>query len=444
MGGSASVVVERELLKPVDGSDLNAAADAVAEVKRMRKLLHEMRAVEEHSVANIDDCKAEKLCGKRFNEKKFYEFTNTEDKISWVDLSTKVAAKLVPGNGKVPLGTYMNPQMPLDDEGTNWGNTNVPPTKLQQQVDVLLQGRWAAPRLIGTRDEIDPVHRDLLLRQIGCPPFRAVSWRTLEKLGRFPNFDEGESKTLPQIMVEMGERECTAPPHPPSATPFGRPPPAKVPQGFWPFFDAQCADVPRLQLYMVSHRWLRSGADPAHPDDEAGSKARMLAEFGKALAADVLGLEAYFWIDYSCLNWTDRTRGMIALPLYISMCTAGLIALNHAEYASRGWCRLEEAVYCALAPTPQIKNLPPIPPEAPTSAREKEQGETSATVANKRVLTNPLEGEFSVEADRQTAQKLMETAEKLWGHNWLKKNFDETKLQSSSSLQYGQTEVFLV
>eukprot|EP00966_Prymnesium_polylepis_P317110 7326529-Prymnesium_polylepis.1 len=95
--------------------------------------------------------------------------------------------------------------------------------------------------------------RDDLMSSAG-PPCVVVSAEALERLGRIPRFDEGESLSLPEaakIAADSGKR----------------------------FF-----------LEMFSHRW----CGRERPDDASQSKARALLEWARYRSSN--GFCSFFWI----------------------------------------------------------------------------------------------------------------------------------------------------
>jgi len=208
----------------------------------------------------------------------------------------------------------------------------------------LLEKGWSPPPLIGSSFHIDFCVRDQQIRSVGAPAMRVVSWRKLAKLGGIPRSDLGHAVSVPEAVAEVAQLHAGA--GPPllrqyEDNPFGG---AAVPKEFYAHLDSELGTVPRLNLVMVSHRWTRPHQDPslAHPDDEAGTKCRLLVEYGEREFASEARRETYFWIDFCSVDQDNPWRGIQALPLYISNCAGGMVVVASNEYEDRAWCRLEQ------------------------------------------------------------------------------------------------------
>jgi hypothetical protein len=130
-------------------------------------------------------------------------------------------------------------------------------------------------------------------------------------------------------------------------------------------------------LVYISHRWLRPGptqeeheshgyrwAGHSHPDDEAGSKHKIIcAGIQKLAEMKAWSLNAvYLWIDFCCVEQDDvglLQEGVASIKGYIAMCDAMLIPspqeLSEEDgrmvhmipggYGERAWTRLESMCF---------------------------------------------------------------------------------------------------
>lgn len=255
------------------------------------------------------------------------------------EVSIKVPAGINGEEKEIMYGTFLHPIKP--------GHAARPDQVLQDllgPVSGLLSRGWSPPPLIGSSFYIDFCVRDQQIREIGAPPMLVISWRKLRELGHIPRSSEGHAVSIAQALAEVAERHASAPP--PRMlqyedNPFGG---ASVPAEYFPCLDSELGTVPRINLVMVSHRWCRPSRDPAlaHPDDEAGTKAGMLVEYGLREHSSEAARETYFWIDYCSVDQDNPWPGIQALPLYISNCAGGMVVVANDEYESRAWCRLEQ------------------------------------------------------------------------------------------------------
>src|SRR5262245_4416264 len=141
------------------------------------------------------------------------------------------------------------------------------------------------------------------------PRMRLLHWQRLEKLEQLPNFANLEAEDAVTGVKRFG--------------------------------------APAVEIFMVSHRWLRPSLDPAsaHPDDERATKARALTEFShwrRAWVSKHHGFlpEIFYWIDYCCFDQSTAADGIKMLPLWIASCER-LLCFETADYHDRAWCRLE-------------------------------------------------------------------------------------------------------
>jgi len=141
------------------------------------------------------------------------------------------------------------------------------------------------------------------------PPMKLLYWRRLEQLGYLPDFSSSNAEDALQGIQRFG--------------------------------------APQVEIFFVSHRWLRPSTDAslAHPDDEASTKAKALVEFSTWRRDWVRRRhgflpEIYFWIDYCCFDQGNSSINMAMLPIWIASCERVLCIETH-DYHERAWCRLE-------------------------------------------------------------------------------------------------------
>src|SRR5262245_54824114 len=106
---------------------------------------------------------------------------------------------------------------------------------------------------------------------LGGPAMHLLHWTSLDKLGRIPRSDEGQSVDAIQGIDAFG--------------------------------------APTVEVFMVSHRWLRPSLNRSlsHPDSPGGEKACAINEFSRWRRQWVLRRhgflpEIYYWVDYSCMD----------------------------------------------------------------------------------------------------------------------------------------------
>jgi hypothetical protein len=144
---------------------------------------------------------------------------------------------------------------------------------------------------------------------LGGPPMRLLHWRKLAELGRIPRSDERHA-----VEARAG-------------------------------IDTYGAPV--VEVFMVSHRWLRSSSDRtrAHPDGPGNEKARALDEFSRWRRQWVQHChgflpELYYWIDYCCIDQDDPAAAVPLLPLWVACCER-FVRVQTPDYDERAWCRVE-------------------------------------------------------------------------------------------------------
>ena len=144
---------------------------------------------------------------------------------------------------------------------------------------------------------------------LGGPAMRLLHWRSLVELGRIPRSDEGKAIDAIKGIDAFG--------------------------------------APTVEVFMVSHRWLRPSLDPSlsHPDNPNGDKIRAINEFSQWRRQWVLHQhgflpEIYYWIDYSCMNQENTADAVPLLPLWVAACER-FLRIETEDYDERAWCRVE-------------------------------------------------------------------------------------------------------
>jgi len=233
--------------------------------------------------------------------------------------------------------------------------------------------------------------RDDLMSSAG-PPCVVVSAEALERLGRIPRFDEGESLSLPEaakIAADSGKR----------------------------FF-----------LEMFSHRW----CGRERPDDASQSKARALLEWARYRSSN--GFCSFFWIDYACIDQMNIHPGVAMLPLYVASMN-NIICFETDGMEGRAWCRIERIMFASFcAPTQDI-----------ISTDFVFGGDSQQKPAKEEYveLTDATRGELSCASDVDLIRQLLHIAAENWGYCWkdglLK--LVQTSMNSIDTLNLGATQV---
>mmetsp|Transcript_7073 Transcript_7073/g.17091 ORF Transcript_7073/g.17091 Transcript_7073/m.17091 type:complete len:463 (+) Transcript_7073:110-1498(+) len=214
--------------------------------------------------------------------------------------------------------------------------------------------------------------RDDIMRSIG-PPMVLLHWVQLSELGRIPHSKEGFGVTLKEAA------------------------------------DLAARSGKRLFIEMFSHRWVRSD----HPDDEQNGKAYSLIEWAKYRWS--LGMDVFFWIDYTCINQNDILPGVTMLPLYVSTCN-NIVCYEMPEYESRAWCRLERLMFAAFV-APNNEFLEPDFVFDKTAERLP-NGELMPSEEAHEPLPDPAEGSLSMEEDRALIADLSDLCATHWSKCW--------------------------
>ena len=144
---------------------------------------------------------------------------------------------------------------------------------------------------------------------LGGQAMRLLHWNRLVELGRIPRSDESEAVDAIRGIDAFG--------------------------------------APSVEVFMVSHRWLRPSLDRAqsHPDSPSGEKVRAINEFSQWRRQWVLHThgflpEIYYWIDYSCMDQENTADAIPLLPLWVASCER-FLRIETEDYDERAWCRLE-------------------------------------------------------------------------------------------------------
>jgi hypothetical protein len=148
-----------------------------------------------------------------------------------------------------------------------------------------------------------------LANGLGGPPMRLLHWGTLARLGRIPHSDEGQARDALEGIDAYG--------------------------------------APLVEVFMVSHRWLRPSLDRAssHPDTPGNDKARALNEFSTWRRKWVktrhdFEPEIFYWLDYSCVDQNNPAEAVLLLPLWVACCER-FLRIETDDYEERTWCRVE-------------------------------------------------------------------------------------------------------
>jgi hypothetical protein len=141
------------------------------------------------------------------------------------------------------------------------------------------------------------------------PAMRLLHWDRLKSLGRLAAFSEGCTEDAVEGINRFG--------------------------------------APSVEIFMVSHRWLRPSLDDAfsHPDDASNTKAKALAEFAQWRRCWVqrrhgFEPEIFYWLDFSCFDQQDVANNLPMLPLWVACCER-MLRYETDDYHDRAWCRLE-------------------------------------------------------------------------------------------------------
>jgi hypothetical protein len=144
---------------------------------------------------------------------------------------------------------------------------------------------------------------------LGGPAMRLLHWGNLVELGRIPRSDENQTVDAIQGIDSFG--------------------------------------APVVEVFMVSHRWLRPSLDPSrsHPDSPTGEKIGAINEFSLWRRKWVLSKhgflpEIFYWIDYGCIDQENAAAAVPLLPLWVACCER-FLRIETKDYDERTWCRVE-------------------------------------------------------------------------------------------------------
>ena len=136
-----------------------------------------------------------------------------------------------------------------------------------------------------------------------------LHWKRLAELGRIPHSDEGQTVDAIAGIDSFG--------------------------------------APVVEVFMVSHRWLRPSLNrrQSYPDGRMNEKAKAIMQFSLWRRQWVLNRhgflpELYYWIDYSCIDQALAAEAVPMLPLWVACC-GRFLRVETPDYDDRTWCRLE-------------------------------------------------------------------------------------------------------
>ncbi|CAM9114779.1 unnamed protein product [Choristocarpus tenellus] len=92
-------------------------------------------------------------------------------------------------------------------------------------------------------------------------------------------------------------------------------------------------------VIFISHRWLQPCSQPPHPDRDGEKHGLICSGVEKLLQMLPQGVQAYLWVDFSCIDQDDakkRKRGIRSMPSYIERCDALLIPYTATEGQTPG------------------------------------------------------------------------------------------------------------
>jgi hypothetical protein len=148
-----------------------------------------------------------------------------------------------------------------------------------------------------------------LANSLGGPRMHLLHWKRLAELGRIPHSDQGEAVDAIASIDSFG--------------------------------------APVVEIFMVSHRWLRPSLDRhlSHPDGIGNEKAQAIGEFSRWRREWVRHRhgfvpELFYWIDYCCIDQNRAADAVPLLPLWVACCER-FLRIETPDYEDRTWCRLE-------------------------------------------------------------------------------------------------------
>jgi hypothetical protein len=183
-------------------------------------------------------------------------------------------------------------------------STALPTTVWERVVAALSTEQFRAEAL-----HVDRRSLITLANSLGGPPMRLLHWKRLADLRRIPHSDEKEAVDALAGIDSFG--------------------------------------APLVEVFMVSHRWLRPCLDrhQSHPDGPGNEKARAIDHFSRWRREWVRHRhgfmpELFYWIDYCCFDQARAADAVPLLPLWVACCER-FLRVETADYDDRTWCRLE-------------------------------------------------------------------------------------------------------
>jgi len=168
------------------------------------------------------------------------------------------------------------------------------------------------------------------------------------------------------------------------------------------------------KVLFFSQRWLTpsskdSWCGMASPDDAEGTKFKQIVASAKAWSEqnNVAEANMYVWVDFCCIEQDDfeeLIRGVNSLALYV--CSVdGFVTIENEVYFDRGWCLME----CLFADASKAKRHI-------YKHLGLEEGRLESVDIEDRVQTKmPVEGDFTVEKDREKMELLQLLATTITG-----------------------------
>lgn len=160
-----------------------------------------------------------------------------------------------------------------------------------------------------------------------------------------------------------------------------------------------------VEIFMVSHRWLRPSLDPSksHPDSPLHEKAKAIREFSlwrRQWVQNNHGFspEIFYWIDYCCIDQTNTANSVPLLPLWVSCCER-FLRIETPDYHERAWCRIEPYLGYIFTFTDHQTIISPRFRNQWPNIGQRHQS----------VLLNPMQGLSTNPEDISLIQQLLET-----------------------------------
>ena len=266
---------------------------------------------------------------------------------------------------------------------------------------VLASEQWAS---LGSINPGAYAGKAQMIAEAGAPPMVLLPATELQRLKRIPRSDEAKD-----LLVNIGS-----------------------------------LNEKKDRVFLFSHRWLQPEA--GKPDDKQHTKARALAEFATWFCKFYhVGRDAYFWIDFCCVDQDSPAAGITALPLYVAAC-GGVAIFETPDYEKRAWCRVERMLafkYQEAGGAPYVINETfRIDRSALEEGKEYAKDELKAMAKQivqlrkeMRLVTNPVEGDLTVAADMAMVKVLCETAQSVSLHHFENREQDHTLVFGESGCE---------